>query len=60
MMLDVPLGIIQRKVPSKVMFSVGNTLMIVAAVLFLILVRTTDGLGLSIDGNIFEITRNFL
>ena len=60
MMLDVPLGIIQRKVPSKVMFSVGNTLMIVAAVLFLILVRTTDGLALSIDGNIFEITRNFL
>jgi MFS family permease len=60
MMLDVPLGIIQRKVPSKVMFAVWNTLMIVAAVLFLILVRTTDGLGFSLNGNIIEITRDFL
>ncbi len=44
MLIDVPLGTIQRHVPSKTMLAVANALMIVAAIIFLYLVRTVDEL----------------
>jgi len=60
MIIDVPLGTIQRHVASKTMLAVANALMIIAAIIFLYLVKTSDGFGFSLSGNIFEITRTFL
>lgn len=60
MVIDVPLGTIQRHVASKTMLAVANALMIVAAIIFLYLVRTVDELGFSFSGGIIEITRTFL
>ena len=42
------------------MLAVANGLMIVAAIIFLYLVRTVDELGFSFSGGILEITRTFL
>ena len=60
MVIDVPLGTIQRHVPSKTMLGIANVLMILAAILFLYLIRTSVDEGFKFDGNIFEITKNFL
>lgn len=60
MIIDVPLGTIQRHVASKTMLAVANALMIIAAIIFLYLVKTSDGFGFSLSGNIFEITQTFL
>jgi hypothetical protein len=60
MIIDVPLGTIQRHVASKTMLAVANALMIIAAIIFLYLVKSSDGFGFSLSGNIFEITRTFL
>lgn len=50
MLISVSIGTIQRHVPSKTMFGVGNACMIAAAIVFLYLIRTTDGLDFSLDG----------
>ncbi len=42
------------------MFGVANACMILAAIVFLYLLRTTDGLDFSINGGVLEITRTFL
>lgn len=60
MIIDVPLGTIQRHVPSKIMLGVANALMIVAAILFLYLIRTSVEEGFKLTGNIFDVTKNFL
>lgn len=60
MVIDVPLGTIQRHVPSKTMLSVANGLMILAAIVFLYLVRTAGDMSFELNGNILEITRTFL
>lgn len=60
MLISVSIGTIQRHIPSKTMFAVGNGCMIVAAIVFLYLIRTSDGLDFSLNGWIFEITRTFL
>ncbi len=59
MFIDVPLGTIQRHVPSKTMLGMANGCMILAAILFLYLLRTSDGLAFSLSGSILENTRNF-
>lgn len=60
MFIDVPLGTIQRHVPSKTMLGVANGCMIFAAILFLYLLRSSDGLAFSLSGSIIENTQNFL
>jgi hypothetical protein len=60
MLISVSVGTIQRHIPSKTMFGVGNACMIAAAIVFLYLIRTTDGLDFSLDGWIVEVTRTFL
>lgn len=60
MLIDVPLGIIQRKISPKIMFSVSNIMIIVVAFLFLYLLKTTDWLALENEGNIFQISKNFV
>jgi MFS family permease len=60
MLISVSIGTIQRHIPSKTMFAVGNTCMIMAAIVFLYLIRTSDGLDFSLNGWILEITRTFL
>ncbi len=50
MLISVSIGTIQRHVPSKTMFAVGNACMIVAAIVFLYLIRTSDGLDFSLNG----------
>lgn len=47
MVVDVPLGTIQRHVASKTMLGVANALMIVAAILFLFLVRSAGDMSFS-------------
>jgi hypothetical protein len=42
------------------MLGVANGLMILAAILFLYLIRTSVDEGFKLNGNIFEVTRNFL
>ena len=42
------------------MLAIANALMVVAAIIFLYLVRTADELGVSFSGGIIEITRTFL
>lgn len=60
MVIDVPLGTIQRHVDSKRMLAVANGLMILAAIIFLYLIRTSGDMGFSLSGGIIEITRTFL
>jgi MFS family permease len=60
MIIDVPLGTIQRHVASKTMLAIANALMIIAAIIFLYLVRVSGDLGFSLSGGIIEITRTFL
>ncbi len=60
MLIDVPLGTIQRHVPSKTMLGIANGFMILAACVFLYLVRTSGELEFDFDGSILEVTRNFL
>lgn len=60
MIIDVPLGTIQRHVPSKIMLGVANALMIIAAILFLYLIHTSVDEGFKLSGGILDITRNFL
>lgn len=60
MIIDVPLGTIQRNVASKTMLAIANGFMILAAIIFLYLVRTSDGFGFDLSGSIIEITRTFL
>lgn len=60
MVIDVPLGTIQRHVASKTMLAIANGFMILAAIIFLYLVRASDGFGFSLSGGIIEITRTFL
>lgn len=50
MLISVSIGTIQRHIPSKTMFGLGNACMIAAAIVFLYLIRTTDGLDFSLDG----------
>lgn len=60
MLIDVPLGTIQRHVPSKTLLGIANTLMIITVILFLYLIRATGELSLDLWNNILEITKNFL
>lgn len=60
MLIDVPLGTIQRHVAAKTMLGIANAMMIFAAILFLYLVRAADDLSFSLGGGIIEITRTFL
>lgn len=60
MLISVSIGTIQRHISSKTMFGVANACMILAAIVFLYLLRTTDGLDFSINGGVLEITRTFL
>lgn len=60
MIVDVPLGTIQRHVASKTMLSVANALMIVAAIMFLFLVRSAGDMSFSLSGGVIEATRTFL
>lgn len=60
MIIDVPLGTIQRHFASKTMLAIANGLMIIAAIIFLYLVRVSGELGFSLSGGIIEITRTFL
>lgn len=60
MIIDVPLGTIQRHVPSKTMLSIANGLMVLAAIIFLYLIRTSGDMGFSLSGGIIEITQTFL
>jgi hypothetical protein len=60
MIIDVPLGTIQRHVPSKVMLGIANACIILAIILFLYLIRTSVDEGFHLGGNIFEATKNFL
>lgn len=50
MIIDVPLGTIQRHVPSKVMFGIANGCMILAAIMFLYLIRTSVDEGFRLSG----------
>ena len=50
MIISVSVGTIQRHIPAKTMFGVGNICMIVASLVFLYLIRTSDGLDFSING----------
>lgn len=60
MIISVSIGTIQRDIAAKTMFAVANTCMIIAAIVFLYLIRTTDGLDFSLNWWILEITRTFL
>lgn len=60
MIIDVPVGIIQRHIPSKTMFITANIIMIVILIIFLYLVQTSAGLNIKLDGSTIEITRTFL
>ncbi len=60
MIIDVPLGTIQRHVPSKTMLKVANALMIIAAVIFLILIESAGEISFRLWWWILEITRTFL
>ena len=60
MMIDVPLGTIQRHVPSKTMLGVANALMIIAAIIFLYMIRSSSTVELKTTGSILEITKTFL
>lgn len=59
MIIDVPLGTIQRQVASKTMLSIANALMMIAAILFLYLVYTSSDEGFKLSGGILDITKNF-
>jgi hypothetical protein len=50
MLISVSIGTIQRQIPAKTMFAVGNGCMIAAAIIFLYLIRTSDGLDFSLNG----------
>lgn len=60
MFIDVPLGTIQRHVPSKTMLGVANALMIIAAIIFLYMIRSSSTVELKLTGSIIDITKTFL
>jgi hypothetical protein len=60
MVVDVPLGTIQRHVPSKTMLAVANGMMIFAAIIFLYLVRAAGDMSFDVTDGILAITRSFL
>jgi len=59
MLIDVPLGTIQRQVSSKIMLSIANGMMLVAAIIFLYLVYSSSDEGFKLSGSILEITKSF-
>lgn len=59
MIIDVPLGTIQRQVSSKTMLSIANGMMLLAAVIFLYLVYSSVDEGFKLSGGILEITKSF-
>ncbi len=60
MVIDVPLGTIQRHVPSKTMLGVANAMMIMAAIIFLYMIRSSSTVELKVTGTILDITKTFL
>ena len=60
MFIDVPLGNIQRHIPSKIMLMIASGFMFLAVVLFLYLMITSANLNFKLSGGIIEITRVFL
>jgi len=59
MIIDVPLGTIQRQVSSKTMLSVANGMMLLAAIIFLYLVYVSFDADFKLSGSILEITGKF-
>ncbi len=59
MIIDVPLGTIQRQVSSKTMLSIANGMMLGAAIIFLFLVYASLDEWFKLGGSILEITRSF-
>jgi len=59
MLIDVPLGTIQRQVSSKTMLSIANGMMLLAAIIFLFLVYSSVDAGFKLNGGILEITKSF-
>lgn len=60
MMIDVPLGNIQRHIAAKTMLGIANALMIIAAIVFLYLTKMSGDISFKLAGGILEITRTFL
>lgn len=50
MVIDVPLGNIQRHIPSKTMLAFANGLMILAAIVFLYLTKVAGDMSFHLDG----------
>lgn len=50
MLISVSIGTIQRQTSAKAMFAVGNGCMIAAAIVFLYLIRASDGMNFSLNG----------
>lgn len=59
MIIDVPIGTIQRQVSSKTMLSIANGMMLLAAIIFLFLVYSSLDEGFKLSGWILEITKSF-
>ena len=60
MVIDVPVGIIQRHIPSKTMFITANVIMITILIIFLYLVQTSAGLNIKFNGGAVVATKTFL
>jgi hypothetical protein len=59
MLIDVPLGTIQRQASSKTMLSIANGMMLLAAIVFLYLTYSSVDEGFKLSGGILEITKSF-